>query len=137
MEIGERIRMLRQTGGMTQEAFSEKMGVSVQTISRWENGRTYPDVTAVPQIAACFGVTADYLLGMEVSRPSARLLETMELFETTTRLEAEDLLKRFSEESFPKVREACIREEDGHYLLKVVKEFGAPFDDMHFGRGKR
>ncbi len=65
MNIGRTIKELRQKRGLTQEEFSEALRVSVQTVSRWENGVNAPDLSMLPQLALYFGVTADYLLGLE------------------------------------------------------------------------
>ena len=50
---------------MTQEALAEVIGVSAQTISKWENSTTYPDVALLPVIADVFDVTIDALYGRE------------------------------------------------------------------------
>lgn len=61
--IGETIARLRRDCGMTQEALAESMGVSAQTISKWENSTTCPDVMLLPVLADFFGVTVDDLFG--------------------------------------------------------------------------
>lgn len=61
--IGETIARLRRERGMTQEALAESMGVSAQTISKWENSATCPDVLLLPVLADFFGVTVDDLYG--------------------------------------------------------------------------
>ena len=47
------------------EGGAEALGVSVQTVSRWENGTNAPDIAMLPLLCACFHVTSDYLLGLE------------------------------------------------------------------------
>ncbi|MBQ7306570.1 MAG: helix-turn-helix transcriptional regulator, partial [Clostridia bacterium] len=61
--IGETIARLRRERGMTQEALAESMGVSSQTISKWENSTTCPDVSLLPVLADFFGVSVDDLYG--------------------------------------------------------------------------
>lgn len=61
--LGETIRNLRISNGITQEKFDYEMGVSAQAVSRWENGVTYPDITMLPTIADYFDVTLDALMG--------------------------------------------------------------------------
>ena len=70
MNIAENIARLRKERSMTQEALAEVIGVSAQTISKWENSTTYPDVALLPVIADVFGVTVDALYGREDSRHS-------------------------------------------------------------------
>lgn len=67
--IAENIACFRKARGMTQEALAEVIGVSPQTISKWENSTTYPDVSLLPVIADVFGVTIDALYGREVTIP--------------------------------------------------------------------
>ena len=44
LTIGENIRNYRRKQDLTQEEFAERLGVSYQSVSRWENGATYPDI---------------------------------------------------------------------------------------------
>ena len=63
LRIAENIKRLRQESQLTQAQLAERLGVSYQAISRWENETTYPDIELLPAIATLFGVTVDYLLG--------------------------------------------------------------------------
>ena len=65
MNITTNIAKFRRARGMTQEALAEMIGVSAQTISKWENSTTYPDVALLPVIADVFGVSIDALYGRE------------------------------------------------------------------------
>ncbi|MDE7293263.1 MAG: helix-turn-helix domain-containing protein, partial [Oscillospiraceae bacterium] len=60
--IDEVLKKLRSQKGLTQEALAEEMGVSVQAVSKWENGLSCPDIAALPGLAEFLGVTVDYLL---------------------------------------------------------------------------
>lgn len=57
------IRELREEYGMTQKELAEKMQVSFQTISKWENGINMPDIIHIPRLMDIFGVSADRILG--------------------------------------------------------------------------
>lgn len=59
------IARLRREHGMTQEALAERIGVSPQTVSKWETQATCPDVALLPVIADAFEVTIDVLFGRE------------------------------------------------------------------------
>jgi len=61
--LGTNLKELRMKTGMTQEELSYELGVSSQTVSRWENGTTYPDIVMLPILAEFFGVTIDTLMG--------------------------------------------------------------------------
>lgn len=64
--IGNVIAKLRKTGEMTQEELSLKIGVTAQTISKWETGNAMPDILLLPVIADVFDVTVDFLFGKEI-----------------------------------------------------------------------
>ncbi|MBQ8752975.1 MAG: helix-turn-helix transcriptional regulator [Clostridia bacterium] len=65
LNIGETIKKLRKERDITQEEFSEVLGVSCQSVSRWENGTCYPDIELIPVIAAFFGISTDKLMGID------------------------------------------------------------------------
>ena len=70
--IAENIKKLRTEKGISQEMLSERMGVSVQAVSKWENGLSYPDISLLPMLGEFFGVTLDFLLtGREADSPKA------------------------------------------------------------------
>lgn len=60
--LGSRIVKLRKEKGLTQEELAEKLGVSAQAISKWENDASCPDITLLPTLASILGVTTDELL---------------------------------------------------------------------------
>ena len=60
----ERIKEIRIEANLTQQAFEELFAVSQDTISLWENGRSYPNTEQLYQICTRFKVSADYLLGL-------------------------------------------------------------------------
>ncbi len=62
MKLSDKIVKLRKANGWSQEDFAEKLNVSRQAISRWENGTALPDAQNILQIGKLLGVTADYLL---------------------------------------------------------------------------
>ena len=62
MRLPDKIITLRKARGWSQEEFAEKLDVSRQAISRWENGTALPDAQNILQISKLFGVTTDYLL---------------------------------------------------------------------------
>lgn len=62
MDIGETIKRVRKELGLSQENLAEQFGLSVQAVSKWECGLSYPDITLLPQIADYLGVTLDMLL---------------------------------------------------------------------------
>lgn len=68
LQISQNLKKLRTSRDMTQEQLAEALGVSCQSVSRWELAVCYPDVELLPPIANYFGVTLDELLGMNEMR---------------------------------------------------------------------
>ena len=62
MEIGARLKEARLGAGLTQEQAAEALGVSRQTVSNWENEKTYPDIVSVIRLSDLYGVSLDRLL---------------------------------------------------------------------------
>ena len=73
--IGKRISSLRKAMGMKQEELAERLDVSGQAVSKWENDQTCPDIGLLPRLAGVFGVTTDYLLTDEQEQaPPVRMV---------------------------------------------------------------
>lgn len=62
MIFSEKIHKLRKENNMTQEDLAEKLNVSRQTISKWENGVTFPDIDNILQLCKVFNISSDSLL---------------------------------------------------------------------------
>ncbi len=60
--IGISISKLRKKYGMTQSQLAQKLNISDKTVSRWENGLGFPEITQFPILASIFGVTVDYIM---------------------------------------------------------------------------
>ncbi len=132
MDIGKTIKELRQSRGITQEEFSEALRVSVQTVSRWENGVNAPDLSMLPQLAVYFRVTTDYLLGLERNDTMAKLIKTTETFELASKQEAEEMVLKFKGEKFPLLKDYKISVNADKVILEVTKEFNSELDSMRF-----
>lgn len=65
MNLPDKIIEHRKANGWSQEDFAEKLNISRQAISRWENGTALPDAQNILQISKLFHVTTDYLLNDE------------------------------------------------------------------------
>lgn len=62
MEIGKKLKNARMQSGLTQENVAEKINVSRQTISNWENEKSYPDIISVIQLSNLYSISLDVLL---------------------------------------------------------------------------
>ena len=65
MDIGKKLRDARNAAKLTQESAAESLGVSRQTISNWETGKTYPDIVSVIRMSDLYSVSLDCLLKEE------------------------------------------------------------------------
>lgn len=78
--IGENIRRLRRERNLTQEEVAAHLGISFQSISKWERGDGYPDITMLPSLANYFRVSVDELMGMSEIAMSEKYGQINELW---------------------------------------------------------
>ncbi len=81
MDIGNKIKLLRRKIGATQEQLGEKIGVSAQSISKWENGTTMPDITLLPILSCELGVTIDELFDLTAEQKLQRIENRLDIEE--------------------------------------------------------
>ena len=67
MIFADKLISLRKKNGWSQEELAEKMNVSRQTISKWENGTAMPDLKKLTDLASLFDVSMDELLGTKLT----------------------------------------------------------------------
>ena len=65
MDLGKKIIEMRKKAKLSQEQLAEKLDVTRQTISNWENGKFYPDIDALVKISKCFNISLDDLLSYD------------------------------------------------------------------------
>jgi len=65
--LSDNILKLRKESGLTQENLAEKLNISFQAVSKWENGQTSPDIIMLPMLARLFGVSIDKLFGIKTN----------------------------------------------------------------------
>lgn len=73
IKIGNKIKSLRQKNSVTQDRLAEYLGVTAQAISRWESEVCYPDIEILPAISDFFNVSADELMGIDVTKRNERI----------------------------------------------------------------
>jgi transcriptional regulator with XRE-family HTH domain len=83
IHISENIKRLRRSRELTQEKLAEALGITAQSVSKWECGENYPDIEILPAIAGYFEVSVDELLGtgdvLEEKRVADAIAKTEEL----------------------------------------------------------
>ena len=73
LPISSVIRKFRREMNITQEELAAAVGVTYQSVSRWENGQAYPDMELIPKIAQYFDISTDILFGTDKDSVSTRL----------------------------------------------------------------
>ena len=62
MELNEQIKKYRTEMNLSQEELAEKIYVTRQSVSNWENGKTYPDIHSLLLLGSLFGISLDQLV---------------------------------------------------------------------------
>ena len=81
MDMGSKIKQLRYRAALTQEQLAERLGLSAQAISKWENAVTMPDISLLPALAETFGVSIDELFDLTVEQKYRRIENRMDVQE--------------------------------------------------------
>ena len=76
MILADKIVSLRKKAGWSQEELAEQLGVTRQSVSKWEGAQSVPDMDKVVQMSRLFGVTTDYLLKDEIEEQAALVEES-------------------------------------------------------------
>ena len=63
--LNQRIRLLRQARNMSQVELANRLGVTKQSVSNWENDNIQPSIEMLMRLASVFSVSTDYILGIE------------------------------------------------------------------------
>ena len=79
MEIGNKIKQYRMKCNLTQESLADRLNISPQSISKWENGITMPDITLLPELSEIFGVTIDELFDLSVDQKLNRIESKLDI----------------------------------------------------------
>ena len=82
--LSENIKRLRLQRNLTQENLAEFLGVTFQSVSRWERAEGYPDITMLPEIANFFKVSIDELLGVNKAEVEQEILKALEEYDNFT-----------------------------------------------------
>lgn len=85
MEVGQRLKSRREELKLTQEYVAEMLGVSRQTISNWENGRSYPDIERIVRLSDIYELSLDELLKGDLKMVS-KLQKDTQINQVTKRI---------------------------------------------------
>ena len=68
MEIGNRIKKYREHSNLSQEELADKIYVSRQTVSNWENSKSYPDINSLKLLTSIFDVSLDEFIKGDIKK---------------------------------------------------------------------
>ncbi len=126
--LGTKIAELRRQNGMTQERFGELLGISPQSVSKWENDISMPDIMLLPLIADIFNVSVDSLFDGADTPSNIDVNEIPELvFERMLKLVG----STFGEFDFQEYRETI--NADNNTATASYCENGAVFGNQNIG----
>ena len=101
MILSDKIILLRKKSNLTQEELAEKLGVSRQSVSKWEMGNSIPDINKIIQLSNVFGVKTDYLLKDDIDdiEYSDDTVEELDTKKTISVEDANDFMSAYEEYS--------------------------------------
>ena len=111
MEIGAKIKQLRAKAGLTQEQLASALGISAQSVSKWENAVTMPDVALLPMLAGELGVSIDELFDLTTEQKLHRIERGI------------DVLSEYSPEEFARQEEFLLHQLDEYADRTVILEY--------------
>ena len=81
MHIGNKIKQLRLKAGLTQEQLANDLGISAQSVSKWETAVTMPDISLLPLLSGLLGVTIDELFDLTTDQKLQRIERRLDIEE--------------------------------------------------------
>lgn len=127
MNLGENLFQARKKKGLSQEAVAEKLGVSRQTISKWETDETLPDIRQAKKLAVLYGLTLDELIEFNIDVQEIQEVINKTTEETVNKVdwtkvwaEKYPILARYQDE----VDVAGYEEQLEKLLFDMEKEYG-------------
>ena len=122
MELGNIIKNMRFKASMTQEQLAERLGISAQSVSKWENNISMPDITLLPDIAEVFGISVDELFGLNETEKLRRIenrLDFEERIPADIFYEYEEYLKSLLEISDDKAKIYSLLAHLYHHRMEI------------------
>ncbi|MDY4446845.1 helix-turn-helix transcriptional regulator [Gemmiger sp.] len=137
MIFADKLIALRKKSGWSQEELAEKLGVTRQSVSKWEGAQSVPDIDKILQLSHLFGVTTDYLLKDELGEPEYTAGDDAPALRKVTLAQANDYLTQ-AHANAPKMALAtalCILSPVPLIALGALAEYGYFRADFATGLG--
>lgn len=126
MIFADKLITLRKKAGWSQEELAEKLGVTRQSVSKWEGAQSVPDIEKILQLSRLFGVTTDYLLKDEQGEPEYVTEDDTPALRKVTLAQANDYLTK-AKANAPKMALAtalCVISPITLIALSALSEYG-------------
>lgn len=123
--LGENLKRLRKEKELTQEDVANILGISFQSVSKWERGESYPDITMLPSLASFFKVSVDELLGVDAAENEEKIKKYLYKIDCLTDKQAALEKAKTALEEFP----ADFRLQ-GRYLFLLIAVKGSQKEGM-------
>lgn len=126
MIFADKLITLRKKAGWSQEELAEKLGVTRQSVSKWEGAQSVPDIDKILQLSRLFGVTTDYLLKEEQGEPEYTAEDDTPALRKVTLAQAGDYLAK-AQANAPKIALAtalCIISPITLIMLNALSAWG-------------
>ena len=75
--MGERLRLARKKAKLSQEEVAEKLNIARSNISKYEHNKLEPNIHTIKQFCKLYGITADYLLGIDTTKEQIQIVENV------------------------------------------------------------
>ena len=137
MIFADKLIALRKKSGWSQEELAEKLGVTRQSVSKWEGAQSVPDIDKILQLSHLFGVTTDYLLKDELGEPEYTARDDAPALRKVTLAQANDYLTQ-AHANAPKMALAtalCVLSPVPLIALGALAEYGYFRADFATGLG--
>ncbi len=137
MIFADKLIALRKKSGWSQEELAEKLGVTRQSVSKWEGAQSVPDIDKILQLSHLFGVTTDYLLKDELGEPEYTAGDDAPALRKVTLAQANDYLTQ-AHANAPKMALAtalCVLSPVPLIALGALAEYGYFRADFATGLG--
>ena len=137
MIFADKLIALRKKSGWSQEELAEKLGVTRQSVSKWEGAQSVPDIDKFLQLSHLFGVTTDYLLKDELGEPEYTAGDDAPALRKVTLAQANDYLTQ-AHANAPKMALAtalCVLSPVPLIALGALAEYGYFRADFATGLG--
>ena len=137
MIFADKLIALRKKSSWSQEELAEKLGVTRQSVSKWEGAQSVPDIDKILQLSRLFGVTTDYLLKDELGEPEYTAVDDAPALRKVTLAQANDYLTQ-AHANAPKMALAtalCVLSPVPLIALGALAEYGYFRADFATGLG--